>query len=376
MEINFDKVTERVNTNSYKWDRFTTDVLPMWIADMDFESPIAIKNALLDLANKSIYGYSKAPEELTEVIIQRLQNRHHWKVEKDWIVYLPGLVPGLHASARLTEGNAKIMTASPVYYHLTMAGKNIGMPVSEIPFILKNDTWVMDFETMEKTITPEHKYYFLCNPHNPNGRVFNTEELSALSTFCIKHGLILVSDEIHCDLILDENAQHISIASTNKHIENQSITLLAPSKTFNIAGLGGSFAVIPNKELREKFIKVCFGIMPHISAFAFQTMLAAYKYGEPWRQELITYLKGNHDFLLAEVNKINGLEMLPLEATYLAWIKVNKENIDPEAHLLKHGLAVSGAQQFGGEGYFRLNFGTQKANLVKAIEILKKAFNS
>ncbi|WP_304233845.1 MalY/PatB family protein [Jiulongibacter sediminis] len=373
MPYNFDKPTQRRGSGSVKWDMKPENILPMWVADMDFESPDEIKNALQDLVDHQIYGYAWPPDELFEIIIDRLSKRHQWQIKKEWIVLLPGLVPGLHASARILEDKPAVMTSTPVYFHLFKAAGSAGNETIEVPFDLSNGGCKMDFESMQKQITPQTGMYMLCNPQNPIGRVFDKEELLELSDFCLKNDLILVSDEIHCDLILDESKEHISVASLNKEIENQSITLLAPSKTWNIAGLGGSFAVIPNPEIREKFEKACFGIMPHMNNWQIRSVMAAYKYGEPWRKELIKYLKANHDYLLKEVNNIPGLSMEPCEATYLAWIACDKEN--PEEYLLKYGLGVSGAHQFKGKGYFRLNFGTQRANLEKAIGILKKAFS-
>lgn len=373
MPFNFDKPTHRRNTNSLKWDLKPENVLPAWVADMDFESPVEIREALQKLTDHQIYGYAWPPDELYEVIIERLAKNHHWQIKKEWIVLLPGLVPGLHAAARvMPDERANVMTSTPVYFYLFKAALSAGNSTLEIPFIQENGLWKMDFETMKKELTPETGMYMLCNPHNPNGRVFSKEELLELSRFCVENNLILVSDEIHCDLIIDPSKQHISTASLNKEIENQSITLLAPSKTWNIAGLGGSLAIIPNEDIRKRFQEACAGIMPHMNNWQIETMKAAYTFGEPWRKELISYLKANHDYLLEEINKIPGLHMEPLESTYLAWISCDHEN--PEEHLLKHGLAVSGGYQFHGKGYFRLNFGTQRANLEKALEIIKKAF--
>ena len=371
MLYNFDKSTQRKGSGSVKWDMKPQNILPMWVADMDFESPDEIKNALNELVEHQIYGYAWPTEELFEVIINRMAEHHQWSIKKEWIVLLPGLVPGLHASARILEDKPSVMTSTPVYFHLFKAAGSAGNQTIEVPFNLSNGCQ-MDFEAMQKQLTAETGMYMLCNPQNPIGRVFSKDELLQLAEFCLKNNLILVSDEIHCDLILDETKKHISVASLNKEIENQSITLLAPSKTWNIAGLGGSLAIIPNPEIRKKFEKACFGIMPHMNNWQIKSMIAAYKYGEPWRKELIKYLKANHDYLLKETNQIQGLSMEPCEATYLAWVACDKEN--PEEYLLNHGLGVSGAHQFKGKGYFRLNFGTQRANLEKAVEILKGAF--
>lgn len=373
--MNFDKLIDRRNTNSYKWDKYSEDVLPLWVADMDFQSAQPILDALQRIVNHGVLGYAHTPDELVEVVIDRLKTRHNWEIQKEWIVWLPGMVPGLHTSARLLGDDfTAVMTSTPVYYPFIQAADWGKRRLQDIPFVWQNNRWEMDFEKMEKTITPSTKMYMLCNPHNPNGRVFSKEELEKLADFCLKHNLLICSDEIHCDLILDETKQHISIATLNKEIEAKSITLLAPSKTFNIAGLGCTLAIIPDKKIREEFEKTRFGMMPMLSNFAYEAALAAYKYGGEWHNELLTYLRGNHQFLLEEINNIKGLSMQPLEATYLAWIDYRETgNENFVAHLEKHGVGVQDAANFGGSGFLRLNFGTQRSRLEEAVRRIKKA---
>jgi cysteine-S-conjugate beta-lyase len=375
IKMDFDKIVDRKNTNSYKWDKYTEDVLPLWVADMDFEVAEPIKKALSRIIEHGVIGYSRTPDELVEVVLQRIKEKHHWEIQKDWIVWLPGLVPGLHTSSRcISDDYISIMTSSPVYRPFLEAAEIGNRRLQDIPFIWQNDRWEMDFEEMQKNVNPSTKLYMLCNPHNPNGRVFSKEELEQLADFCVKNDLLLCSDEIHCDLILDESKRHISIASLNKEIESRSITLLAPSKTFNIAGLGCSFAIIPDKVLRDKFEKTKYGMMPMLSAFAMESALAAYKDSEPWRIELLKYLRANQEYLLKEINAIDGLKMEPLEATYLAWINYERTGIvDFVSHLEKHGVGVQDASIFGGKGYFRLNFATQKSNLIEAIIRIKES---
>jgi cystathionine beta-lyase len=268
------------------------------------------------------------------------------------------------------------MTSSPVYRPFLEASEMGNRRLQDIPFIWRNDRWEMDFEEMKKSLNPSTRLYMLCNPHNPNGRVFSKEELIQLADFCVENDLILCSDEIHCDFILDESKEHISIASLNKEIEVRSITLLAPSKTFNIAGLGCSLAIIPEKVLRDKFEKIKYGMMPMLSAFAMDAALAAYKNSEVWRLELLNYLRSNQAYLLKEINAIEGLKMEPLEATYLAWISYEGTGInDFVSHLESHGVGVQDASIFGGKGYFRLNFATQKSNLEEAIKRIRKSLN-
>lgn len=377
MPYNFDEPVNRRKTNSYKWDKFKEDVLPMWVADMDFKSPPEVIEALEKLSTAGLYGYAHEPEELYDVIIKRLNKLHNWKIKKEWIVFLPGLVPGIHVSTRIAgNGFYSVMTSSPVYYPFLQAGAFGERRLHDIPFIEKDGKTSMDFDNMYKKATPDTKAYLLCNPHNPNGRVFTKKELKQLAEFVIEKDLLLMSDEIHCDMILDESKKHISIASLSDEIAERTITLLAPSKTFNVAGLGCSVAIISNPKIREKFNNERFGMMPMVTAFAYESALAAYKYGEPWRKELMDYLRGNHDYLLEEINKIDGLEMKPLEGTYLAWIKFDKKIEDIESYLVDFGLGVSPGTIFNGKQYFRLNIGTQRSNVEKAVSILQKAFIS
>lgn len=377
IKMDFDKIVDRKNTNSYKWDKYPEGVLPLWVADMDFEVAEPIKKALNKIVEHGVIGYSRTPDELVEVVLQRMKERHNWEIQKDWIVWLPGLVPGLHTSARcISDDYFSVMTSSPVYRPFLESAEIGNRRLQDIPFIWQNDRWEMDFEEMRKSVNPSTKLYMLCNPHNPNGRVFSKQELEQLANFCVENDLVLCSDEIHCDLILDESKQHISIASLNKEIEARSITLLAPSKTFNIAGLGCSLAIIPDKTLRDKFEKTKYGMMPMLSSFAMDAALAAYKDSEPWRLELLKYLRANQVYLLKEINAIEGLKMEPLEATYLAWISYEGTGItDFVTHLEKYGVGVQDASIFGGKGYFRLNFATQKANLEKAIKKIRESLD-
>lgn len=371
--IDFDKKVDRKDTNSYKWDKYPDFVLPLWVADMDFEVAEPIKLALHKIVEHGVIGYSRTPDELIEVVVKRLLVRHNWAVKKEWIVWLPGLVPGIYAASKcVSENNCSVMTSTPVYRPFIDAAKLPNRTFQDIPFIWRNHRWEMDFESMERAVNENTFLYILCNPHNPNGRVFSIEELEKLADFCVKNKVFICSDEIHCDLILDEKKEHISIASLNSEIENLSITLLAPSKTFNIAGLGCSFAIIPNSDLRAKFEKEKFGMMPMLSSFAMESALAAYKYGQNWQKELIEYLRANHSYLLEEINKIPGLKMEPLEATYLAWINYEKTGIKNFVEVLeKNGVGVQDASIFGGKGFFRLNFATTKENLKIAIERIR-----
>lgn len=379
MQYNFDEVIDRNDNYSQKWDKYKgKDILPLWVADMDFRVAQPIQESLSKITNHAVYGYAQVPEELENLVVKRLKERHNWEIKKEWLVWLPGLVPGIYASCRAVgkDGDA-VMTATPVYRPFTDGPINSNRQVQMIPMLVdENGYHTFDFEKMEQSITPETKMFLLCNPHNPNGRVFSSEELQKLLDICLAHNIIICSDEIHCDLILDKTKQHISIASMSKAAEDQTITLLAPSKTFNIAGLGCSFAVIPNDELRANFIKVKTGIMPHPSAYSYEAALVAYRDGQEWHEQMLDYLRDCHEYLVKEVNQIDGLSMARLEATYLAWIKIkNSEKINNSnvsEYFENIGLGIIPASVFNGNGYFRLNFGTRKAILEEAVRRLRK----
>lgn len=373
----FDQVIDRKNTNSYKWDKYADpNVIPVWVADMDFQAAPPILEALEKVTEHGIFGYSKCPDELYDVVIERLKNRHGWDVKKDWIVWLPGLVPGIGLSIRTVTTEAEaVMTATPVYHPFMLETHAAGRTLQKVPLQLENNRWVIDFEALEASITPQTKLFLLCNPHNPAGTVFTKEEQEKLLEICLKNDIVICSDEIHCDLLLDKTKSHVSIATLSPEAAQQTITLLAPSKTFNIAGLGCSMAIIPNDELRSKFIKTKAGLMPMLSAYAYEAALAAYRDGAAWHEELLDYLRQNHQFLLNEINQLKGMKMVPLEATYLAWIDTRESGIADFAQKLEAvGVGVSDGVQFDGAGFIRLNFACPRATLEEVVRRIKTVF--
>lgn len=377
MTYDFDELIDRTNTDSFKWDKYKDrDIIPLWVADMDFKAAPPILKALEDVTKQGVIGYWHAPDELADVIVKRLDERHNWKIEKDWIVYLPGLVPGLTLSCMVVgnEGD-EIITTVPVYGPFMKAPEAAKKKPVKVQMKLENNRWTLDFDAIRAAITPRTRMFMLCNPYNPAGTVFTKEELQTLSDICSEHNIVICSDEIHCDLILDETKKHISIATLSKEAEKQTITLLSPSKTFNIAGLGCSFAVIPNDEIRAKFTTLKYIVEPMPSAYAYQAALAAYRDCDEWHEQLLVYLRKNHDFVLQEMNAIKGFSMPPLDATYLAWIDTRESGIENIAEILENaGVGISeGGFFFDGKGFIRLNFGTQMPRLEAAIWRMRKA---
>ena len=375
--FNFDEPINRHNTNSFKWDKYSDkSVIPVWVADMDFKAAPPIIEALEKVTEQGVFGYYRCPDELFEVVMERLERVHQFKVKKEWIVWIPGLVPALGLSCRMSgqDGDA-VMTNIPVYHPFMLETIAANRELQKVEMVLENGRWTMDFEAIEKSITPKTKLFLLCNPHNPNGTMFTKSELNKLGEICLKHGIMICSDEIHCDLILDKTKQHISIATLSEELAQNSISLFAPSKTFNIAGLGCSFAIIPNDELRSKFMKTKAGLLPFIPSYSYQAALAAYRDGEEWLQELLVYLRSNHDFLLQSVAEMKGLKMVALEATYLAWIDARETGMtDVVERLEAAGVGVNAGKMYDGDGFFRLNFACTRANLEEVVKRMKTIF--
>lgn len=379
MNANFDEIVNRRNTNSYKWDIFKDpeDMIPMPIADMDFRCPPAILEALQKVTEHGVMGYTFVPDELKEVFRQRLKLQFNWNTHTDWQVWVPGLVPAITAICRAiggTDSNTEIIAGIPVYRPIIAAPEWVNKKSTRFPMQIVNGRWTFDFQKLESCITPATKLLILCNPHNPLGTVFTKEELEKLVAICKKHDLLICSDEIHCDLILDTNIKHIPIASLDSDAENRSFTLMAPSKTFNMAGLGCSVAIIPNPELRQQFIEAKTGFFPELSPYSIAGGLAAYQHCEDWRRDLVDYLKINHDFLYENINQIDGLSMHRHEATYLAWIKCDDEQFTKK--LLDFGVRVIDGTVYEGRGYFRLNFGCPMSLLKESVARIKKAAES
>ncbi len=376
MTYNFDELIDRTNTDSVKWDKYKDrDIIPLWVADMDFKAAPPILTALENVVKQGVIGYWHTPDELVNVVVKRLKERHNWEIQKEWLVWLPGLVPGLTLSCMVVgEDGDEIMTTVPVYGPFMRSPIAAKKRLVKVPMRLENSRWTFDFEAIKTGITPRTKMFMLCNPYNPAGTVFTKDELQKLSDICIENNIVICSDEIHCDLILDETKKHISIATLSQSVENQTITLLSPSKTFNIAGLGCSFAVIPNEEIRAKYATLRAIIEPEVSAFAYKAALAAYRDGGEWHKQLLSYLRKNHDFVLQEINAFNGFKMQPLEATYLAWIDTRESEFEDVAQFLENaGVGVSdGGVFFDGKGFIRLNFGTQMRRLEAAFWRMRK----
>ncbi|WP_299726243.1 PatB family C-S lyase [uncultured Endozoicomonas sp.] len=377
MSIDFDNVIDRTNTSSLKWDRFASDVIPLWVADMDFKSAPEIIEALHERIDHGVFGYTMPDGELEQLVVERCRNLYHWDIEPEWIVWMPGLVSALNVCVRAYAGKREgVISPIPVYYPFLTAPKLANRELIGVEWIKSDGRWMLDLDGLEKKINSSTKLLMLCNPQNPNGRVFTRDELKALEQFCKKHNLIVCSDEVHCDLILDRHAEHIPYASISDYARDHSVTLMSPSKTFNLAGFGCAFTIIPDGKVRHQFNATRSGIVPSPDStlIGYAATKAAYRHGEPWRQSLLDYLRGNHDYLMEQINSIPGLSMEPLQATYLAWIDVSELQLeDPHQFFEQAGVGLSPGKQFGDANYLRLNFGCSRSILEEAIGRIKTA---
>jgi cystathionine beta-lyase len=308
-----------------------------------------------------------------------LERDYGWRIDPRWIVWLPGLVTGLNVACRAVgEPGDDVLTLVPVYPPFLSAPGYSQRGLVRVPLLERSNRWSIDFERLAGAVTPRTRLFLLCNPHNPVGRVFDRPELERLAQQCLSRGIVICADEIHCGLVLDPAKRHLPIAALAPEVAQNSITLMAPSKTFNLAGLGCSFAVIPSEAIRRRFLQAKAGIVPMINPYGYLAAQTAYRHGEPWRRALIAYLRRNR-YLLAEAltRMPGGLTMAPVEATYLAWIDVRQAGMgDPVPFFEAAGVGLQDGRDFDGPGFVRLNFGCPRALLEQAIERISAALKN
>ena len=374
-DFDFDHLIDRQGSWSDKWSKYAgTDILPMWVADTDFRSPEAVIEALKTRVDHGIFGYTRTPETLNQIFTDRMKQLYDWTISAEDLVWLPGLVCGLNLATRaLSSSEQGVITAKPIYPPFISAPAGSSRALTTIPM---NDR-VIDFDALEKAITAETKLLLFCNPHNPGGGVYRREELERLVKIIINNDLLICSDEIHCDLILEPELHHTPIASLNEEIASRTVTLMAPSKTWNIAGLACSVAIIQSTELRERFKQVRRGIVPDVNLLGYTAAEASYSLGDDWNRAQCEYLRANRDYLLAEIAHIPGLTMQLNEATYLAWIDATQLGVEnPQRLFESHGLGLSDGQDFGAPGFVRLNFGCPRSRVEEAVQRMKQAVDS
>ncbi|HJV24985.1 MAG TPA: PatB family C-S lyase [Aromatoleum sp.] len=377
--FDFDRTPDRRNVPGEKWGRYAgRDILPMWVADMDFAAPPAVLDALHRRIDHGVLGYTDAWPSLVEAVVEGIARDHDWRIEPDWLVWLPGVVTGFNIACRAVgESGDEVFTATPVYPPFLTAPANSDRRLIRRPLVLADGRWGWDRAEVEGAITPRTRVLMLCNPHNPVGRVFDRDELAWLANLAERHDLTICSDEIHCGLVLDAATPHVPIAALDEQVARRTITLMAPSKTWNIPALYCSFAIIPDRELRRRFRHVMHGIVPHPNVLGMVATEAAYRDGGPWREALIDYLRGNRDIVMEAVAAMPGLTTTRPEATYLAWIDCRASGVaEPAAFFEAGGVGLSDGAAFGLPGFVRLNFGCPRDRLREGLARMQRALQS
>lgn len=380
MTYNFDEIIDRRGTDSFKWRHYGRDVLPLWVADMDFRSPEPVVRALRERAEHGVFGYAAAPDELREVLVERLARLYGWQVAPEALVFLPGVVLGTNLAAHAVGGPGDgVLVQTPVYPPFLSIAENTGRTPQSMELTRgENGDYTIDYAAFDAAFTDRTRLFVLCNPHNPVGRVFRRDELERMAEICLRHDTVICSDEIHCDLLF-RGRQHLPIAALAPEIADRTITLMAPSKTFNVAGLVCSFAVVTNRELRKQFQGAHKGLGGMVNLMGYTAALAAYRDGQSWLDELLAYLEGNRDVLYEYANtRLPGVRMGTPEGTYLAWLDCRDAGLggNPYEFFLKEAcVALNDGATFGpgGAGFVRLNFGCPRAALLEALECMRAA---
>jgi len=385
----FDTLINRKHTSSIKWDKYVDandgyrDIIPMWVADSDFQTCPSVISALQERVAHGVFGYTSQPtQELTDAIIFHLDKCYDWQIEKDWIMLLPSLVSGLNLACQVAgEPGDSVISAATIYPPFRTAPKNAGRELLTVPMSLVENRWLIDFEKLQELLESEpgkqSRMLLFCNPHNPGGTVYTRQELNRLHTICKQYDLFICSDEIHCDLILDENKRHIPIACLNQDAAQRTITLMAASKTFNIAGLSCGFAIVSNETLRNKLKRNTHGLLPEVNLLGQVASATAFSHGHGWIKQQNSYLRENRDYLVKEINALPGLKMVSPEATFLAWIDVSALKLDTPLQFFEDaGVGISAGKDFGDTNFVRLNFACSREILEEAVKRIRNAIFS
>lgn len=381
--FDFDHVIDRRESDSAKWHYFGPDVLPMWVADMDFSAPPAVTEALQERVAHGVFGYGSDSKPLRDLLVERMSRLYGWVIAPEDIVFLPGLVCGLNViSSAIGAPGDGVLINTPVYGPFLSAPTNQQRVLHNAPLVYTVDgqrlSYELDLPATGAAIQPNTRLFLLCNPHNPVGRAYTRGELLALAELCERHDLIICSDEIHCDLLLGDT-QHIPIAALDPAIAARTVTLMAPSKTFNVPGLGASFAIAQNKELRQRVEKAASGIVPHVNILGMVAAEAAYRHGHAWLDELRAYLTANRDVAIQYLGEhLPSVRVTAPEATYLLWVDCRELGLPaaPSDFFMKQAkVAINDGKWFGdgGEGFVRINFGCPRSTLLEGLGRIRQA---
>ncbi|MCU0495955.1 MAG: PatB family C-S lyase [Anaerolineae bacterium] len=377
---NFDQQIDRRHSDSIKWTFYPEGVLPAWVADMDFPAANEVIAAIKTRADHGVFGYAFDSPDLRALIVERLARWYGWTIQPSEILFLPGLVPAIHLMCMMFgKAGDQVLIHTPVYPPFLHAPHLFEQSAKAIPLIEQVEgqrlSYTIDFEQTEAAITPQTKFMLISHPHNPIGRSFTPEELRKLGAICERHGVIMVSDEIHCDLMLDGH-QHTPFAAVCETWREHTITMMAPSKSFNLAGLGCSFLIIQNPQLHQEIMKTAFGLLPLVNVMGFTAAAAAYQHGQAWLDELLPYLARNRDLVCEYIEThLPMLRVTRPEATYLAWIDARGLGVDdPYQFFLNEAkVGLGNGQDFGAPGYVRLNFGCPQDTLLEILERMRTA---
>lgn len=387
IQYNFDEIIDRQDSDCLKWHAYSEEVLPMWVADMDFRSPEPVIQALHCRVDHGVFGYPEITtqhtdlmSELTLTLVERIRDRYKWVIQPEDILFLPGVVTGFNLACHaFASPNGGVFFQTPVYHPILHAPSETGCLSQEMELTHFSDgSYGVDWDLFQKGMDLHTKLFILCNPHNPVGKVFSAQELERTAEICLRKGVLICSDEIHCDLIYNGNS-HTPIAALDPEISMHAVTLMAPSKTYNLAGLQCSFAIIQNRELRERFIKARKGLVPWVNLMGLQAALAAYQEGGEWLEQLLTYLEQNRDFLVDYIQKeIPQIKVWAPQGTYLAWLDCRQSGIVgsySEFFLKKSRVAFNDGSIFGngGQGFVRLNFGCPRQLLEEGLRRIQGA---
>ncbi len=396
MEYDFDLICSREDTNCSKWDNRenvfgTKDVIPMWVADMDFPAARPIIEAIQERATHEFYGYTEPGKGLTEAIVERMEKKFNWQINPEWVVFTPGVMPAINIAVRsLTHSGDEIILQEPVYYPFFNAVRQNGCQIATNELMLSDGSYQMDFDDLESKFWPRAgmrniqsraRAIVLCNPHNPIGRLWNREELTRLGEIVIGNGATVISDEVHCEILFKGN-KHTPFAAISGEFEQNCIVCMAPSKTFNLAGLEASSIIIPNNKLRTSFNEARMGVSrPNL--FGFTAMEAAYRYGDEWLEQLLSYLDGNLEFATEYFEKkIPQIKLIKPQATYLLWLDCRGLGMDDTTlrsfmrEKVKVGLDDGFLFGAGGSGFQRMNIACPRGILQEALERIETAIGS
>ncbi len=378
--MDFNQIIDRRNTDSIKWNCFDEDVLPMWVADMDFMSPEPVIKALHRRIDHGVFGYGTPPDGLREAIVTHLDKRQNWKVKHSDVSFVSGVVTGFnHAIYSLTKPGDKILIQTPVYPPFLSAPEEAGRQCLHNELIRREDgKYEIDFDDFESKAASGVKLFILCNPHNPVGRVFTREELIRLAEICLKYEVFICSDDIHGDLIFSDY-QHIPIASLSEEVAEKTVTYFAPSKTFNVAGFSTSVYVAQDEEMRQRLSQSMRMLLGHPNILGLHAALAAYREGGAWLDAVLAYLEENRDFLSIFIDEeLPGVRMWKPEGTYLGWLDCRDLELEesPQKFFLeKAKVGLNDGRNFGkgGTDFVRLNFGCPRALLEQGLSQMRDA---